>query len=492
MALELKQSLKLAQQLVVTPQLQQAIKLLQLSQMELSNLVQQELLENPVLEDRDGQPDEADSEKQSNAEQHEKAKDEDRGHDHSMDEVGTSEGEMKEPSNFDWESYLDTYNAPGYAAEREARSPDDAPTYENVMRQAESLHDHLLWQLHLSNLNEKEMQIGTEIIGNINEDGYLKVGCEELASKLGEEIDHIQFVLQRIQSFDPIGVAARDIQECLILQAKMLVEDSKLVEHVIQNYMLELEKHDYSTIAKKLEIDMDKAKGIAHVISELEPKPGRPFSQESPQYITPDVHVKKVGEEYIVILNEDGLPKLRVSNFYRRALMKGSDVGKHTKEYIQERMRAAMWLIKSIHQRQRTLYRVSKSIVKFQVDFFDKGIAHLKPLVLKDVAEDIEMHESTISRVTANKYMHTPRGIFELKFFFNSGIQKLEGGGVASEAVKLMIRKMIESENPKKPLSDREIVDKLKDNNIDIARRTVAKYREMLKILPSSRRRNRD
>jgi len=491
MALELKQSLKLAQQLVVTPQLQQAIKLLQLSQLELTNLVQKELLENPVLEDTEAQPDEADSEKKTNAEKHESARDDDHGRDHAMDEVGTRDGDFKEPVNFDWENYLDTYNAPGYSAERNVSS-DETFTFENVMRQAESLHDHLLWQLHLSSLSPDQMKIGTEIIGNINDDGYLRSTVEEISSKTNASPADAEVVLKRIQEFDPWGVAARDIKECLILQVRRLNPEDDLLEQVILNFLPELERHDYSQIAKKLSIDLDKAKELAHFISELEPKPGRPFNQESPQYIVPDVYVQKVGDEYVITLNEDGLPKLRVSNLYRRALMRGSDVGQHTKEYIQERMRAAMWLIKSIHQRQRTLYRVSTSIVKFQNNFFAKGIAHLKPLVLRDVAEDIEMHESTISRVTTNKFMHTPRGIFELKFFFNSGIHQLDGAGVASEAVKMMIKKMIKDEDEKKPLSDREIVDTLKKSNVDIARRTVAKYREVLNILPSSRRRRRD
>jgi len=490
MALELKQTVRLSQQLVVTPQLQQAIKLLQLSRLELSSLVQKELLENPVLEDAETSPEEPDTDKQSKAEQHEKAKDENRGHEHAVDEIGTHDGDLKEPANFDWENYLDTYNAPGYTVERESRG-EEMPSFENVMRQTESLHDHLLWQLHLSAFETTEQDIGTEIIGNINDDGYLRATISEIASKVNFTVEQTEAVLNRIQEFDPVGVAARDIQECLILQAERLGDDREIIEQVIREHLHELELHDYATISKKLSISLERATEIAHVISEFEPKPGRPFSQESAQYILPDVYVQKIGEEYLITLNEDGLPKLRVSNFYRRALMRGSNVGKHTKEYIQERMRAALWLIKSIHQRQRTLYRVSKSIVKFQNDFFEKGMAHLKPLVLKDVAEDIEMHESTISRVTTNKFMHTPRGIFELKFFFNSGIQRLEGGGVASEAVKLMIKELIDKEDARKPLSDREIVDMLKGRNIDIARRTVAKYREMMSVLPSSRRRRR-
>lgn len=404
-----------------------------------------------------------------------------------MDEVGTKDGELKEPANFDWENYLDTYSTPGYQVERERRD-DEGMSYENVMRQTESLQGHLVWQLHLSDLGEREIEIGTEIIGNINDDGYLQSSCEELAKKTNSDISEIEAVLIKIQEFDPLGVAARDLKECMRLQARHLGADSEIVLKIIDSHLNDLERHDYIGISKKLGIEEYRAKELAHVISAFEPKPGRPFNQESPQYIVPDVYVQKIGDEYIVTLNEDGLPKLKVSNFYRRALMKGSDVGQHTKEYIQERMRAAMWLIKSIHQRQRTLYKVSKSILKFQKDFFDKGVSNLKPLVLKNVAEDIEMHESTISRVTTNKFMHTPRGIFELKFFFNSGIHQLEGGGVASESVKLMIKNLVTKEDPKKPLSDRELVEILKANNIDIARRTIAKYREVLGILPSSRR----
>lgn len=491
MALELKQSIKLAQQLVVTPQLQQAIKLLQLSRLELATLIQKELLENPVLEDGETQPEEEDGEKQSTAEKHEQAKVDDRGHDHSVDEIGTPDGKLQEPANFDWENYLETYNAPEFpgGGDRESAS-DEAPTYENVLSQTESLHDHLLWQLHLSAMSPREQEVGTEIIGNINDDGYLQATCEEIASKTDADVAEVEGVLRRVQSFDPTGVAARDVRECLMLQANHLGgEEAKVVTTVIAECLSELEHHNYLQIAKKLGLTLERVKEIARLIASFDPKPGRPFNQETPQYIVPDVYVQKVGDDYLVTLNEDGLPKLRVSDFYRRSLMRGSQVADQTKEYIQERLRSAVWLIKSIHQRQRTLYRVTSSIVKFQREFFDKGMHSLKPLVLKDVAEDIEMHESTISRVTANKYMHTPRGIYELKFFFNSGIHQLEGGGVASEVVKLMVKKIIEEEDSAHPRSDQEIAALLKQRNIDIARRTVAKYRETLGILPSSRRR---
>lgn len=488
MALELKQSVKLTQQLVVTPQLQQAIKLLQLSRMELTELIQNELVENPVLEEGETSPqEERESEKKSASEKHEDAKQEERSRDH-VDEVGDADGTFKEPTNFDWENYLQSYNAPGYQIERDITG-DEAPTYESFMSQTESLQDHLLWQLHLSNMDQREMEIGTEIIGNTNDDGYLQATVDDIVSKAQATKSDVESVLTKVQEFDPIGVAARDIQECLLIQTRIMGDPTGLADSIIREHLSELERHNFSQIAKKLSVSTDQVKEAADLIAALEPKPGRPFSQESPQYITPDVYVHKVGEDYVITLNEDGLPKLRVSDFYRRALMRGSKVGDQTKEYIQGRMRAAVWLIKSIHQRQQTLYKVSKSIVKFQREFFDEGLMALKPLVLKDVADDIEMHESTISRVTTNKFMHTPRGIYELKFFFNSGINKLEGGGVASEAVKLMVKKIVSSEDLKKPFSDQEIAERLKAMNVDIARRTVAKYRESLGILPSSRRR---
>ncbi len=488
MALELKQSLKLAQQLVVTPQLQQAIKLLQLSQIELNSLVQNELLENPILEDKEAQPEEI-LDKQSNAEKHEQAKLDQRPSEQ-VDEVGTKDGELKEPNNFDWENYLDTNNSATYNAEHSSRS-DEPQTYENVIRQTESLQEHLLWQLHLSSFTDIQLKIGQEIIGNIDDIGYFKASIDEISKKLNIPLSDVQNILNKIQLFDPLGVAARDIKECLCLQIKHFPEEREYLEIIINYHFADLEKHDYKKIAKALGIDITRIQHMAHIISDLEPRPGRPFQEEMPHYITPDVYVQKIGNDYVVTLNEDGLPKLRVSNFYRQALMKGSDVAKHTKEYIQERMRSAIWLIKSIHQRQRTLHRVTESIVKFQRDFFENGVEHLKPLILRDVADDIEMHESTISRVTTNKYVHTSRGIYELKFFFNSGIQQLEGGGIASEAVKIMIKNLIDKENSQKPYSDRRIVDYLKKHNIDIARRTVAKYREVLNILPSSRRRER-
>jgi RNA polymerase sigma-54 factor len=490
MAIEIKQSMKLAQQLVITPQLQQAIKLLQLSRLELSNLIQKELVENPVLEESDETSQQQEEEqKKTNAELHEKAKDDDKGHEHTMDEVGTTDGQMKEPNDFDWENYIGMYNAPGYTGEREAVGSDEAPAYDNVLRTTETIQEHLLWQLQLSSIDKEDEKIFIELIGNINDDGYLQVTVEEVSAACHVNVDRVEKCLDHLHKMDPLGVGARDLKECLKLQATQLGDDQDMIIRLIDNHMGDLERHNYNHISKKVGMPIEEVQRLAHMVSVLEPKPGRPYSSEPPLYIIPDVYVSKVGNEYVITLNEDGLPKLKVSDFYRRALMKGSAVGGQTKEYIQERMRAAMWLIKSIHQRQRTLYRVTESIVKFQQEFFDKGISCLRPLVLKDVADDIEMHESTISRVTTNKYIHSPRGIFELKFFFNSGIDQLEGGGVASEAVKSKIKQLIDNEDLKKPLSDQEISEQLKQFNIDIARRTVAKYREALGFPPSSKRR---
>lgn len=491
MAIEIKQSLKLSQQLVVTPQLQQAIKLLQLSRLELSTLIQKELLENPILEERQSEEDEdqAKADKESHAAKIENAKEEDKGHEHVSDEVGsTGQDLLKEPANFDWENYLGIYNAPGIPTTE--RPPADLPTYEATLTRSESLHEHLIWQIHLSNFSGKEVMIGTEIVGNINDDGYLVASLKEIAKKLKKtSVEEVESVLKKVQELDPAGVAARDIKECLKLQLRALGKESALTTKIIENHLTDLEHRNYTHIAKKLKVPSDEVKLIATLIQELEPKPGRSYNQENAQYITPDVYVHKLGNEYIVTLNEDGMPKLQVSSFYRRTMLKGADVANQTKEYINDKMRQAMWLIKSIHQRQRTLYKVAKSIVKFQVNFLDGGISHLRPMVLKDVAEDIGMHESTISRVTTNKYIHTTRGIFELKYFFSSGVKKTEGEDIASEAVRTAIQNIVDLEDSKKPLSDQEIAERLKEKNIKIARRTIAKYREALQIPPSSKRR---
>lgn len=493
MAIELKQSLKLGQHLVITPQLQQAIKLLQMSRMELTSMIQKELVENPILEELgEGPSDEdiaAESAEKSQGEITEQAKEDDKGHSHEMDPVGTADGELKEPSDFDWENYLGNYSSALPSAP--AANFDELPSFESTLTKSESLHEHLLWQLHLSNYGPDEVAIGSEIIGNINDDGYLAATVDEIAAQHKISPDRVSAVLKKIQTMDPVGVGARDLQECMRLQTRHLGKDAAVIQEIIANHLHDLERHDYVHIAKKLKHSADYIRQLAHIIHSLEPKPGRPFSEDNTHYITPDVYVYKVGDDYEVVLNEDGLPKLQVSNFYKRTLMQKVDNGAdgQTKDYVQDKLRSALWLIKSIHQRQQTLYKVTKSIFKFQRDFLDNGVSALKPMILRDVAEDISMHESTVSRVTTNKYVHTPRGIFELKYFFNSSIQQVEGRDIAAEAVKSKIKQLIDAEDPKKPMSDQDLVATLKTMNIAIARRTVAKYREMLSIPSSSHRR---
>ena len=498
MALEIKQTVRLSQNLVITPQLQQAIKLLQLSQIELADLIQKELLENPVLEEQadiaDAEPQDAQSlNSEDGAEAGEGSEAGPAPESTGLEEVGNAQSELKEPKDFDWENYVNDFSASSQYVEREIDPNSEQYSYENILRQGETLQDHLLWQLHMGKTDELEYKIATEIVGNINEDGYFIGSIDEIAQKLELRAAQVEEVLKRIQEFDPLGVGSRNLQECLLVQIRPYEEPLKQQLHVlISDHLSDLERHDYSGIAKKMGLNSERVQELAHFVSQLEPKPGRPFTSEQPQYVTPDVYISKVGEEYMVSLNEDGLPRLQISDFYRRSLAKGNtDVAGKTKDYIQDRLRAATWLIKSIHQRQRTLYKVTKSIIKFQREFFDHGIEELKPLVLKEVADDIEMHESTVSRVTTNKYVFSPRGIFELKFFFNSGIHQLEGGGVASEAVKSRIKSLIDLEANTKPLSDQDIAEELKKFNIDIARRTVAKYREAMGILPSSKRRHR-
>ncbi|MEW6668876.1 MAG: RNA polymerase factor sigma-54 [Thermodesulfobacteriota bacterium] len=472
MALQLKQSLSLAQQLIMTPQLQQAIKLLQLSRLELLETVSQEMEANPVLEENP--PEEAD-------------------YDSNPTEVPFSvEGAPKpDPAEArgddrDWESYVAEYNTGWNDTIYEHR---EAPPLETTTSSKPNLTSHLVFQLEMSRFSDIQRAIGLFIIGNLDEDGYLKATIEEIVQATGRSEEEVLETLLMIQNFDPVGVAARDTRECLLIQARFQNLDGTVVERIIQEHMDKLETKRYDLIAKSLSISLDDVITAVEVITRLEPKPGRQYSEDEAIYISPDIHVFKVGDDYEISLNEDGLPKLRINSYYRDILTSKNSLGEATKQYIQDKLKSAAWLIKSIHQRQRTIYRVTTSIFRFQRAFLDKGISALKPLVLRDVAEDIHMHESTISRVTTNKYVHTPQGVFELKFFFNSAIQCLDGESVSSESVKEHLKAIIKCEDKLKPYSDQEVADLLRKVNISVARRTVAKYRETLGILPSRRRR---
>jgi RNA polymerase sigma-54 factor len=484
MAIEIRQQLKLSQQLVMTPQLQQAIKLLQLSRMELVDMVQQELEENPVLEEGVEIPEEKESvddlSERGEAEAETVAED-------SGESLAESGDELAAFKDIDWQTYFEGYNL-GSTAGDIYEDDDDRPSYENLLTRKSTLAEHLVWQLGLTRFATKDRAIATEIIGNLDDDGYLHSSLDEIANLTGVSVSRVEKVLLLIQDFDPPGVCCRNLQESLIRQVQHLGMRGSIVEQILQEHIQELESRKYQVIAKGLGVSLDEILGAAKIISQLDPRPGSSFGQEDVHYIIPDIFVYKIGDEYVVVLNDEGLPNLKINSFYRHALTGGAGVDAKAGEYIQEKMRGALWLIKSIHQRQRTIYRVTKSIVKFQRDFFEKGIEHLKPLVLRDVAEDIEMHESTISRVTTNKYVQTPQGLFELKYFFNSGISTTQGESIASESVKSRIKDIVSAENPKKPFSDQKIVEILKDHGIDIARRTVTKYREMLGIGSSTER----
>lgn len=483
MALEIRQQLKMSQQLVMTPQLQQAIKLLQLSRLELVDMVQQELEENPILEETSDQ-----------SEADERLPDVDGGEEGAEAAVATADsipevtGASEGLNDIDWQTYLEGYSLGGTAADN-YEEDDDRPSYENLLTRGTSLGEHLLWQLGLSRVAPADCAIAEEIIGNLNEDGYLNASLDEIAAATAVAPEEVERVLTLVQEFDPPGVAARNLRECLLIQVRQLDMAGSLAEILLRDHIDSIESRRYPVIAKALDVPLDDVLATVRFISGLDPYPGRAYGEDDVHYIVPDIFVHRIGDEYVVTLNDEGLPNLRINSFYRNALSGGVVVDEKAGEYIQEKMRGAVWLIKSIHQRQRTIYKVTKSIVKFQRDFFDKGIEYLKPLVLRDVAEDIEMHESTISRVTTNKYVQTPQGLYELKYFFNSSINTTEGGDpIASESVKSRIREIVAEENPKKPYSDQKIVELLEKRGIEIARRTVTKYREMLGIGSSSER----
>jgi len=477
MALEIRQQLKLSQQLVMTPQLQQAIKLLQLSRMELMDVVREELEENPVLEEGQETPDEKTpgEEEQAAAEAQ------------SQETTQEAEGEGDGMADIDWKTYLESYSLGGTTADS-YEDDDDRPSYENLLTKKTSLADHLMWQLNLSRLENLERAIAGEIIGNLDNDGYLHVSVEELAEHAACATEVVERALSAVQDFDPPGVASRNLQECLLKQIDLLDMSEDLVGVILKDHLEELENRRYQVIARSLQVPLEDVFGAAKFISSLDPRPGSQYGQDDVHYIVPDIFVYKISDEFVVVLNDEGLPNLRINSFYRNALSGSAQLDAKAGEYIQEKLRGALWLIKSIHQRQRTIFRVTKSIVKFQREFFERGVDHLKPLVLRDVAEDIEMHESTVSRVTTNKYVQTPQGLFELKYFFNSGINTTGGDSVASESVKSKIKELIAEENTRKPYSDQKIVDLLRDQGIDIARRTVTKYREMLGVGSSTQR----
>jgi RNA polymerase sigma-54 factor len=454
-----------------------AIKLLQLSRLELMDTIRRELEENPALEEvADGTGEEPLSESFETVEPPPPEL--------PPGQVLAGEGKVRE--EFDWSGFLDDFSTPSRVpVETEDR---EAPKYEAFITRKESLNDHLLWQFLMTKPSREDEEIASLIIGNLNKDGYLQVSVEEIAATVTTAPEKVEPVLALLQTFDPIGVCARDLKECLLIQARYLGFDRTIITEIISEHLPNLEKKNYKAICKALKISMEEVVSAVNVIRAMEPRPGRQFGDETPQYIIPDIYVYKMDNDFVVVLNDDGMPKLRLNSLFKRSVGRGRRIAGEAEDYIHDKVRSAAWLIKSIHQRQKTIYRVMESILRFQRGFFENGIAHLKPMVLRDVAQDIGMHESTISRVTTNKYAYTPQGIFELKYFFNSSIKRDEGGAIASASVMEKIRQLIASEDPKRPHSDDKIAQLLKQENIQIARRTVAKYREMMRVLPSNKR----
>ena len=469
--MELRQQLKLAQQLVMTPQLQQAIKLLQLSRTELVDMVQQELEENPVLEELADLPDRS-SQERDNADRTE------------VTSKPTEQEAMTGANEIDWEKYLENYANQAPTPTSYQAPSDGLPTLEATLGSKESLADHLRWQLRMTTVIEEEEHFINLVIGNLDADGYLKdATVADLAVESNLHIEDAEEVLKMVQMFDPVGVASRDLRECLMVQAEALELDADVFD-IIDRHLPNLEKRNYQAIAKDLELTLPDVYEAVKIIASLEPRPARNFVTEEPRYIVPDVYVHRVGDRYFVVANDDGMPRLKISNFFRSAM----DANQDAREYVQNKLRSAQWLIRSIDQRRRTIVKVTECIVEKQREFFEKGVDYLKPMILRDVAEAVEMHESTISRVTTAKYVHTPQGIFELKYFFNSSIRRTSEDDIASESVKNKIREIVNGEDQKRPYSDQKIVTLLAQQGIVIARRTVAKYREMLGILSSSKR----
>ena len=558
--MQMKMQMKMSQQLIMTPQLQQAIKLLQLSRAELEELIEQTLIENPVLEegiDMDTFPNKTEDSQETTetAESPEVVADTD-----DFETARENEPEKKDQDEIDWQQYIEQVEQFGGYQERRynvASEDEEGPSIEATAAQTESLADHLVWQLDMLDLSKLEYLAGAHLIGNIDDDGFLVTSIRELLEsqrdlydqivakhKSGDlpdlsEIDpdmldlkfqsgkptqkkknkkeepsdfveevnvleeepkktellsaacsFVENVLAKIQQFNPNGVGARSLQECLLIQLDILGESGNLCSRIVKNDMPLLESKDLKKIARRQKQDIEQVIEAYRLIMSLEPKPGREFiANPSHHYIIPDVYIYQKDHEYKVALNSAGMPRLRISNYYKDLSNTLEDDGSLTKDYILEKVKAGQWLLKSIEQRQKTIYRVTKSILRFQKEFFEKGIHYLRPLVLKDVAEDIDVHESTVSRITTNKYVHTPQGIFELKYFFTSGIDQGRGEAVSSKRIKDMIMQMVQKENLKSPYTDLQIADVLeRKSGIKVARRTVAKYREALNILPSNKR----
>lgn len=483
MAIKISQGLKQSQNLAMTPQLQQAIKLLTLTHLEMTNVIAEEMVENPMLEEAGNEVD-IDTPNEGDNEVREATSDD-------FSEAPL----MKDKDDFDWDSYADSFNSNSSTAPNMAGGDsDEMPTYENIVSKGMTLAEHLEWQLKMETLTDEQWKLANLIIGNINDDGYLDVNFDEIIAESGVAREDAFDILEIIQRLDPVGCGASNLQECLLAQARIAEERSPLLEKIIRDHLEDLQSKNFDKVSKTLSVSIEQVKKTALLLQNFHPKPGRLVATPDTHYILPDIYVVEAGGEFVVQVNDEGIPRLKISKLYQEMIKKGA--GHKTdeaSEFVKDKLRAAEWLIKSIQNRQKTIEKVSKAIVAKQQEFFKKGPKHLKPMVLKDVANEIGMHESTVSRVTTNKYMHTPLGTFELKYFFNTGIGGKDGGvDIASEVLKLKIKAIFDGENPAKPLSDQKVVEILARESLTVARRTVTKYREMLGVAPSSKRKEKN
>ena len=473
MLLQPKLQQKVAHKLILTPALQQAIKLLPLSTVELSDMLNQEIVENPMLEEtplQDGQASEVDQSVEKITEPAESVT-------QSVDSWDDSDYE------YFFGDYLDDGSRPNIPKEVK-----DLPPIENIVSTTTSLSDHLNWQVLSSTEDDTVRSIALAIIGNLDSDGYLGASVEELASMGDWSTVAVEEALRIVQDFDPAGVGARDLQECMLLQLRQLRLQDPLTERIVAEHLDLLERHKEQELSKRLGLSVVDVKHHIHVIQQLDPKPGSRYNPRESQYVVPDIYVVKVDDGYQAVLNEDGVPQLRISAEYRHLLERKDENNQDTRTYVKERFRSALWLIKSVEQRRKTIQKVANSIIQFQRDFLDYGISRLRPLVLREVANDISMHESTVSRVVNNKYMHTPQGLFEMKFLFQGGFNNSFGHSVSSAVIKQRIQQIIKQEDDRKPLSDSKLLTILQEEGLVLARRTIAKYREELRIPGSTQR----
>ncbi len=471
--------LRQRQQLVMTPKLQQALKLLQMPAIELQQMLKQEIMENPLLEEIEDFLD-ADTQEQQEDERREDAPTPEEPKDKEKDEDSNSEDEV------DWAEYFQSGFEIGYGLGEEMQEE----FFERVPIAKRSFNDQLISQLRIATDDEATVVIGDYIIGSLDESGYLTCDLEEVAATFEISVEEVQRILNIIQTFDPPGVGARNLQECLLIQLGMKGMKDSLAARIIEDHFNDFKQKKYVEISKKLKIPIQEVQNQCKTISTLDPKPGLEIMAGDPQYVIPDLVVEKVEGKYVIYLNDKNIPRLRISQAYHSELIKDNskDGNTETKEFSQSRLKSARWLIQTIEQRRRTMVKVMECIVRKQEAFFEKGTAFLRPLTLQQVASEINMHESTVSRVTTSKYVQTPRGVFELKFYFSSSLGTQDGGEISAKSAKDKIRRIILAEDAKNPLSDQKIADILKNGGLNIARRTVAKYREQLNILPARMR----